>query len=441
MSGAPRDEDAIEQVIDPALVGFDTSERERRFALVGLAVSATACLVVPLVSLATDSQALCAFACVPSLGLLTSLAFLSIALAPGGAKLVPARVEIRGGELWIRPQRMLARSVRLADIVQGHREDPDRVVLAIRAREAITIAPGLDADGACDRLLRACGVSAGERVLRVPLSSAASRLPGGALFVALAFATVALSASMVLLAMVGLTNEMAVRPSLDTIGPLVIGALIFFAPLAGLGYGLLRSLLRREVVVGTDGVVFRGALRTKRLRFADVAAVKAEPRGVRLHRRDGSSLLLPVVGARKARPEEEARRSALLGRIEEALRAREVGAVARPGVEELDRRGRSVAAWRGDLRRIAVSDAGYRSAGLTRVDLASVIDDAAAPVERRIAAVLALGAGEPEEARRRVRIAVDACADEEIKRALEQAAEGEVDEALIEREAKRVQRS
>ena len=60
-----------------------------------------------------------------------------------------------------------------------------------------------------------------------------------------------------------------------------------------------------------------------------------------------------------------------------------------------------------------------------------------APAERRIAAAVALSATLRDEARQRVRIAVEACADDDLRRALSSAAEGEIDEPALARQERR----
>jgi hypothetical protein len=107
------------------------------------------------------------------------------------------------------------------------------------------------------------------------------------------------------------------------------------------------------------------------------------------------------------------------------------------GLEELDRRGRSLAAWRSDLEKLLARGTDYRRAGLTPADLGAVIEDAAAPAGRRIAAAVALFGAAPEDARRRARIAAQASADDDLRIALEKAAEGEIDEGLVARADRR----
>ena len=116
------------------------------------------------------------------------------------------------------------------------------------------------------------------------------------------------------------------------------------------------------------------------------------------------------------------------------MRARGQSRVSAVQLAELDRRSRSVSAWRDDLRALlAVEGSGYRGAALGPDQLAEVVEDAGAPTERRVAAAVALSGKGDEESRRRVRVAVEACADRDLRAALEHAAEGEIEEAELHR--------
>lgn len=435
--------------IEPAGVGADSSERDRRLALIGLGICSALSLAMPAIATATDTAALCFAASLPMFGMLAALGRLGIVALPERAPLHEGMVEVDGKRLMLTSSHPSARrTILLANIVQGYREHPNLVYLVTRAGETLVVRPVRDAHAACERLLHACGVSASERTLRVPLPSAAARIYGGRLL-----AGMALACDFVLLFMVMIALGLGGREIFHTEGLRGAWTMLAFValgvgPLAALGYAVLRALGRREAIVGADGVVFRGALRARRVAYDDVARIAHDRRGVRLHRRDGSSLLLPTTGAAPLPmpplptpsgelPEGEAHRDVLFHRIQDAMAARAQGAFDRPGLDALDRRGRAIDTWREELARVTRGDADYRRAPLTGADLGGVIEDAAAPAERRIAAAVALSTSAPEEARRRVRIAVDACADEELKRALEQAGEGEIDEALIDREASR----
>ncbi|MFT3772007.1 MAG: hypothetical protein QM820_41905 [Minicystis sp.] len=446
MAGDDR-EDEIVRVASSG-VGIDGAERKRRQALVRLAISAGLLVVGAGIAVAAPaSQVTCAPVCFPALGILWWLLSTLSTLVDRRPALVPGVVTVRDGALEVLDASgRVLRWIRLDQITQGFWEEPDLVLLSLRSREAVIVRAHDAAEG--DRLLHACGVTAAERVLRVPLASAASRIPGGPILAGLALAFVFCVVVFWGMVFSMFLRELIVAPTSRTLlGGGVMA--ILGTPLAGLGLGLIRALQRREAVVGTDGIVFRRALRKLRIPYDEVTGVLPDARGVRLLRRGASPVVLPTQGAvdgplpeRRAAPgvhvpEAEARRNALLARIEEAMAMRDQGAVARPGLDLLDRRGRSIAAWREELAKLLDEGAGYRRTGLTAGDLAGVVEDASASVERRIAAAVALATKPEDEARQRVRIAAQACADDELRRALESAAEGEIDEDLVMRQDRR----
>jgi hypothetical protein len=230
---------------------------------------------------------------------------------------------------------------------------------------------------------------------------------------------------------------------------------------------LARFLRRGEVVVGTDGVALEGFGKRRFVAYSRVRRVARDPRGVRLYLNDGVSLLLPtLVDAGAPLPvtpgvdaaidpasmkhgiprggrfddfyrKDLARREALFERIEQAMSARGQSRVSQVQLAQLDRQRRSLSVWREDLRALlAVEGSGYRGAALGSDQLAEVVEDAGAPTERRVAAAIALSSKGDPEARRRVRIAVEACADRDLRAALERAAEGEIEEAELHRAMK-----
>jgi hypothetical protein len=213
-------------------------------------------------------------------------------------------------------------------------------------------------------------------------------------------------------------------------------------------YAITSALRRREAVVGTDGIAYRRTFKTEFIPYGSLARVAPDTRGVRLERKDGRRVLLatrraverPLPMGRAAEAPKtpaEAQQRVLLERIREAMASGSSSELARVAIDRLDRNGRPIQVWREELRRLLAPEGDYRAARISPEDLGGVIEDPVAPAERRIAAAVALAAKEQGEARRRVRIAVQACADEELQRALEHAAEGEMDEALIERAARR----
>ncbi|HTN88222.1 MAG TPA: hypothetical protein VL242_31295, partial [Sorangium sp.] len=100
----------------------------------------------------------------------------------------------------------------------------------------------------------------------------------------------------------------------------------------------------------------------------------------------------------------------------------------------LERRGLPATAWRAALRRlVSESGADYRTAKLTREQALAVLEDGAAPAELRIGAALALSAWRDGQTVERLRIAAEGCASRDVRLALEQAAEGDMDDWMLER--------
>jgi hypothetical protein len=135
--------------------------------------------------------------------------------------------------------------------------------------------------------------------------------------------------------------------------------------------------------------------------------------------------------------EGEVYRDVLLERLRDGMAAGGGASLAAVDLERLERRGRPLSVWRDDLGSLLGESEDYRRRGLSADDLGAVVEDPTAPVERRVAAAVALGARRRDEARRRVRIATQATVDEDLRLALERAAEGEIEAAAIEREARR----
>jgi hypothetical protein len=318
--------------------------------------------------------------------------------------------------------------------VQGFVESPDRVHLVLRGGETVVArASRRDAD----RLLQAAGVSPSERVLRVPLVSAAARIPGGPVLAGAALGVLFFLGALAAMLCASAARAYLLHGSLYRLDEMLDegAALGIIAILAA---GVALTLRRREAILGTEGVVFRSALRRRFFPYAALRGVEPHLRGVRLDRRAGRAVVLPT--GRIFTHESEVYRDVLLERLREGLAGGGGTSLAQVDLDRLERRGRPLAAWRDELAALLTEAGDYRRRGLSAVDLGAVIEDTSAPVERRIGAAVALGATHRDEARRRVRIATQASVDDELRRALEQAAEGEIEAALLEREDRRTSR-
>ena len=90
----------------------------------------------------------------------------------------------------------------------------------------------------------------------------------------------------------------------------------------------------------------------------------------------------------------------------------------RSPLDRLERNGRDAAEWLRDLRALTSKAGGYREATIEARALLEVVEDGAAPPERRIAAAAALSGTPEPEARARVRVAAEACVDDRLREAM-----------------------
>jgi hypothetical protein len=187
-----------------------------------------------------------------------------------------------------------------------------------------------------------------------------------------------------------------------------------------------------QVVVGTDGIRLIGRLLPRFVPYAEITDAQrgvahdgsaAGASGVELSCKNGRRLFLPTIA------QTEDAEQALVERIRAGIKAYgQAGEDRLMGA--LERRGRPIQAWKDDLKRVAVAEAGFRQQAFGREDFERVLTDPSAAAERRVGAALALR-GMDEEAAPRIRIAAAASANPKLRVALEAAAEGEVDEAAL----------
>jgi hypothetical protein len=198
-------------------------------------------------------------------------------------------------------------------------------------------------------------------------------------------------------------------------------------------YQLAKWLTPPVARVGADGVAIRGPGRRVFVSYRDVVNVEIYDGGVALKLASGRETRLPTRSSGDSQDREaNAPTAALFNRIRDAMDAAEAGASALAASRALDREGRPFAAFREHLRALALGRHDYRTAGVSRDELAALIEDARAPAPRRLAAALALSAVDDPTLAARVRVAAEACADERLRAALEAAAAGALDEALFE---------
>ena len=207
-----------------------------------------------------------------------------------------------------------------------------------------------------------------------------------------------------------------------------------------------------SLVLGTDGIALKRAPGERFIAFGSIERVDETEAGARLSLRDGEVVTIDIVPATRAEAEAPGTLTAALS----ARRCAELVALLREGIRPegpeivrasalLERRGRSVRAWREELVALMrEARSGYRTATLPREQALAVLEDGHAPGELRIGAALALSAGgqpgEPTTPRgldadtaSRLRIAVETCVNHDVRVALRDAIYGELEEETLER--------
>lgn len=348
------------------------------------------------------------------------VALVRLAFPPGRPILRPAGFRLEGGVLTLalpgREKVLGARQVSAAwteepegdlhlDVAGG-----EEIVLRLPAEHRAEVA-------------RALGITPGARVLRVGL---ASRAASPTSRVGAVFGIVGLVPAWLMFAAIVAVGLKDLHSSGSWLAMAFCTSVV--ALISAAMWGLLRLLRRRDVVVGADGV---HVVDTKTfIPHRAIARVDPYHQGVRIVRKDGGMILLPLPEPLGS-PALERSRALLLDRIREAMAL--AGTPRSPKLEALDRMGRDAGQWKSALSALAAGDGNYRVVAVTDDELDAVIGDAASTPERRVGAAVALASRDPARARERVRVAAPALADDELRATLEAAAEGELTEVTLRR--------
>jgi hypothetical protein len=206
----------------------------------------------------------------------------------------------------------------------------------------------------------------------------------------------------------------------------------------------LRASSPTRLLVGHDGLALRGGRKTRFLPWNEVSSVSKVDGGIALFPAIGGGFIVKLLPSREtdASSLTRLRRDHLVERINRELESRSEASVEALGASTLDRGDRSFAAWRAELRDLVTRPSGgYRHSALDLDHLASVLWSRDVTTERRIGAALALAATDDPAARQRVRVFIDTCADEALREAIERAAEGDLDDAGLDRALERIGRA
>ncbi|WP_437606704.1 hypothetical protein WMF20_38005 [Sorangium sp. So ce834] len=303
------------------------------------------------------------------------------------------------------------RSIPRAEIVSGLvlTEPRVRVELHLRGGRVLEVQVARERDG--ERLLAALRIGPAERRVAVSLGGVNRELVAGCVGLP------------VFMALWGAALAAISRPIFGSAALAVAWLVLSLAST----WLFRRAVRRTEVVVGSDGVRVERPFASVWLPYTELTAVQARGDRLVLSRRRGEAAVELATG--------EDLTEALAQRIREA-HASAVGSAAPRGAEALERRGRDLAAWLDDLRKL-VSAGDYRATALSPEDVLHTLDDADSPPDRRLGAALVLRIAGYPEARARIRVAAEATADDALRAALEHAAEEEVDDAALARALRR----
>lgn len=394
---------------------------KRRAAFAASAITIAATIALVLVGLASESNGTqflaLRIAFLPA-GLMISFVAWAMQLArePSARTLASSsfgRGKLEIGHDAIRVTRGDARTlIPRSEITDGwiEKDDEDTLLIA-RTRSNMVVAAHFDELEAAKRALQEAGLDARQRVLRVELASRASIEPAGTqrgLFYVLAgvfFAFVG--------AAIGLFGVVFDGPNSRGAG---VGVAVFLVAAFLLFRNARRIFATPWVTVGTEGVTVEASSSRRFIPFSQVQKARVLPNGVRL---EGANVTLFTGPASDPKVE---RRDVLVARIREAMRSSS-DATAEV-LAKLERRGRDVATWRRDVKKMLEGDEGYRSRVVDFEEVASVLNDGNASPEHRLGAALALAGND----RSKLRVALDACAHRPLRVALEKALDGELDD-------------
>lgn len=202
------------------------------------------------------------------------------------------------------------------------------------------------------------------------------------------------------------------------------GALVLFAVFTVLR---LRSTVFSYVEVGEDGLI----VARRFIPYREILEVSARDNAV-----GGTDAVLTLRGSEEAAFRIDAiegdDRKELFREIRREIKKYRRAERDEAALAVLDRRGRSVKAWREALGTLLGRAEGYREAAIAVADVRETLENVSASPERRLGAAITLAsAGEPD-APRRIRRAASGCADARLRIALESIAAGETDDGALE---------
>lgn len=208
-----------------------------------------------------------------------------------------------------------------------------------------------------------------------------------------------------------------------------LGVLRFLTPL--LVFAIAAVVLPSSIHVGADGILTTWMGTRRFYAFADIAAIVAQGRGVRLWMHSGVAVDLPVI--LRQRSFDRLYLDALVARAREAHRAATSGQRPVDVVALVARGGRTAEDWGRAVRSLlGGGDTDYRSNAVPAENLWRIAEDPTAEETARVGAAVALRGHLDDAGRARLVQVAEASVSPRVRVALRAAANDEGDEALVE---------
>lgn len=316
-------------------------------------------------------------------------------------------VILQGGK-----EQHVARSALEGGLVLPGTADGKRPRIELHLHKGATLTAEVPDGMAAHRLLDRLGIDAARRRVAVLCGSSYRPLVTGCISLPIVWGLF-----LIPLGYLATEYPSANWPSLAFVGAILLTMLL-----------IVRRTQPREIIVGSDGLRIRGAFADRWIPHSHIRAIDENPRvlSIDVGEVDGPRRRIEVA---KGDPSVV---MAVAGRLRLAIALGSNGAGGASIGADLDPAGKSFTEWKDKLQALLL-DAGYRKSTVRHEELYAVVDDPDLPPGQRLGAALALRMAQHPEARERIRVAADACADDAMRCALEEAAEGELGERTLRR--------
>lgn len=193
---------------------------------------------------------------------------------------------------------------------------------------------------------------------------------------------------------------------------------------------LVHTLFGPEhIVLGADGIIVERRSGRRFVPYKDLKSIATTDDRVTLRLNNGKKVTA------KARHLGQEERDIIQQRVREALALRDERSADLAAFVALDRGHRDIKAWREALQGIFDKGGGYRQAKLTLEQIAAVLVDPVAPVERRIGAAMVLSQSGDGEAKAKIRAAIESSVHRQVRVAFEAIERGDFEDEAIEEAA------